>query len=194
MRFEPLDVGGAFLVRPEPRGDDRGWFARVFSADEFSAHGLDPTIAQINLAETARAGTVRGLHYQLPPAAEAKLVRCVEGAIYDVVVDTRPSSPTFGRWAGAELSAADGLALYVPAGCAHGYQALVDGSRTLYHASVNYAPQHERGIDHADPELGIGWPLIPSSLSDKDAALPPLREADLPDAVDGHGADRRQPG
>ncbi|WP_052667088.1 dTDP-4-dehydrorhamnose 3,5-epimerase [Nitriliruptor alkaliphilus] len=180
MQFEPLDVTGAFLLRPERRADARGWFARVFSADEFAAHGLDVTIAQINLTATERAGTVRGLHYQLPPAAESKLVRCTEGAIFDVVVDSRPGSPTFGRWAGAELSAEDGVSLYVPAGCAHGYQALVDGTRTLYHASVSYSPQHERGIDHADPQLAISWPLPPSGLSEKDASLPPLSEADLP--------------
>lgn len=180
MQFEPLEVAGAFLVRQEPRGDARGWFARAFSADEFEAQGLEPAIAQINIASTTRAGTVRGLHYQLPPAAEAKLVRCIEGAIFDVVVDIRPDSPTFGRWTARELSAVDGLALYVPAGCAHGYQTLADGTRTLYQASVNYSPQHERGIDHADRELDIPWPLVPSGLSDKDAALPPFREADLP--------------
>ena len=180
MQFQPLEVAGAFLVSAEPRGDARGWFARVFCADEFAAHGLEPTIAQVNLAQTAAAGTVRGLHYQLPPAAEAKLVRCVEGAIFDVVVDNRPDSPTFGRWAGGELAADDAVALYVPPGCAHGYQALTDGARALYHASVAYTPELERGIDHADPVLAIEWPLPPLNVSDKDRALPPLREAELP--------------
>jgi dTDP-4-dehydrorhamnose 3,5-epimerase len=180
MRFDPLDVDGAFLVTPEPRSDDRGWFARVFCAEEFTAHGLEPAVAQVNLAETARAGTVRGLHYQLPPAAEAKLVRCVAGAIFDVVVDNRRGSPTFGRWAGAELTAADGAALYVPPGCAHGYQALSDGARALYQASVAYAPALERGIDHADPTVGIAWPLPPIGVSAKDLTLPPLQAAELP--------------
>lgn len=180
MRFEPLEVAGAFLVRPEQRSDARGWFARVFCVQEFAAHGLETTIAQANLAETVRAGTLRGLHYQLPPAAEAKLVRCVQGAIFDVVVDNRPGSPTFGRWAGAELVAEDPVALYVPPGCAHGYQALTDGARALYHASVAYTPELERGIDHADPEVAIAWPLPPVNVSEKDRALPPLREAELP--------------
>jgi dTDP-4-dehydrorhamnose 3,5-epimerase len=182
MRFEPLEVEGAFLVRPEPRGDARGWFARLFCAEEFAASGLESTVAQVNLAETTRAGTVRGLHYQLPPAAEAKLVRCVAGAIFDVVVDNRPGSPTFGRWAAAELAASEAVALYVPPGCAHGYQALTDDARALYQASVAYAPALERGIDHADPSVGIDWPLPPAHLSDKDRNWPPLSSADLPDA------------
>jgi dTDP-4-dehydrorhamnose 3,5-epimerase len=182
MEFEPTAVDGAMIVRPEPRGDDRGWFARIFCAEEFDEHGLTATIAQINLAETTSAGTVRGLHYQLPPAAEAKLVRCVAGAIFDVVVDTRRWSPTFGRWAGAELSASGGEALFVPPGCAHGYQALTDDARALYHASVPYDPDLERGIHHADPAIGIAWPLPPSRVSDKDRALPVLRDADLPEA------------
>jgi dTDP-4-dehydrorhamnose 3,5-epimerase len=128
---------------------------------------------------TAEAGTVRGLHYQLPPGAEAKLVRCVEGAIYDVVVDTRRSSPTFRGWFGVELTATEGAALYVPPGCAHGYQALTDGARALYHASTPYAPDLERGIHHADPALGITWPLPPANVSSKDRALPWLADAEL---------------
>jgi dTDP-4-dehydrorhamnose 3,5-epimerase len=180
VRFEPLEVDGAFLVRSEPRGDARGWFARVFCAETFAANGLEPAVAQVNLAETVRAGTVRGLHYQLPPAAEAKLVRCVAGAIFDVVVDNRPGSPTYGRWAGRELLADEAAALYVPPGCAHGYQALTDGARALYHASVPYAPELERGIHPIDPAVGIGWPQPPAHLSAKDQALPPLDAADLP--------------
>ena len=179
MDFTATHVDGAMLITPEPRHDDRGWFARVFCTEEFVQHGLADAIAQINLAETAHAGTVRGLHYQLPPAAEAKLVRCVAGAIFDVVVDTRRASPTFGRWAGARLTAAEGEALFVPPGCAHGYQALSDGARALYHASEPYTPELERGIHHADPEIGIEWPLPPSRVSDKDQALPGLREAEL---------------
>jgi dTDP-4-dehydrorhamnose 3,5-epimerase len=179
MEFTANAVEGSVVVRPLPREDDRGWFARVFCADEFHAHGLDPAIAQMNLAMTAEAGTVRGLHYQLAPGAEAKLVRCVEGAIYDVVVDTRRRSPTFGRWFGVELTADEGAALYVPAGCAHGYQALTDGARALYHASTPYVSDLERGIHHADPALGIAWPLPPRNVSAKDRALPPLAEAEL---------------
>jgi hypothetical protein len=130
---------------------------------------------------------VRGLHYQLPPAAEAKLVRCVDGAIFDVVVDNRPWSPTFGRWAGVELGADDAVALYVPPGCAHGYQALTDGARALYQASAPYSPEHERGIDHADPELAIAWPLPPRNVSEKDRALPTLHDPRRPPGQTGSG-------
>jgi dTDP-4-dehydrorhamnose 3,5-epimerase len=180
MRFEPLAVEGAFLVRADRRGDARGWFARVFCAQTFAEHGLEPAVAQINLAETVRAGTVRGLHYQLRPAEEAKLVRCVAGTIFDVVVDNRPSSPTFGTWDGAALQADTPVGLYVPPGCAHGYQALSDGARALYHASHPYTPDLERGIHHADPQLAISWPLPPVHISDKDRGLPSLQEAELP--------------
>jgi dTDP-4-dehydrorhamnose 3,5-epimerase len=179
VEFEPLEVEGAFLVRPEPHTDARGWFTRIFSVEDFATRGLDPTVDQMNLALTEHAGTVRGLHYQLPPGAEAKLIRCVAGAIFDVVVDVRPGSPTFGRWAGRELTADDGDAIYVPPGCAHGYQALSSGARTLYHASSAYAPELERGIDHADPDLAIAWPLPPVNLSEKDRSLPALGDAEL---------------
>lgn len=179
MRFEPLEVAGAYLVHPEPRTDDRGWFARVFCRDEFAAQGLDPVVVQANLASTARAGTVRGLHYQLPPAAEAKLVRCVQGALFDVLVDVREGSPTFGRWSGRRLDAVADLALYVPPGCAHGYQALEDHTRALYLTSAPYAPEHERGLHHGDPEVAIEWPLTPVGISGKDAQLPMLRAVDL---------------
>jgi dTDP-4-dehydrorhamnose 3,5-epimerase len=179
VEFEPLEVEGAFLVRPEPHADARGWFARVFSVEDFAAEGLEVAIEQVNLAVTEQPGTVRGLHYQLPPGAEAKLIRCVSGAIFDVVVDLRPGSSTFGRWAGRELTAEDGHAVYVPPGCAHGYQALTPGARALYHASSAYAPELERGIDHADPDLGIAWPLPPVNLSEKDRSLPGLGDAEL---------------
>ena len=178
MEFVPTDVDGVVLVRPEPRRDDRGWFARIFCTEEFAEAGLTTEVAQINLAETAVAGTVRGLHYQLPPADEAKLVRCVAGAIFDVVLDTRHGSPTFGRWAGVELTAEEGSALYVPPGCAHGYQALTDGARALYQASAPYTPGVERGVHHADRDLAIGWPLDPVKVSEKDRALPQLSAID----------------
>ncbi len=183
MEFSLTEVDGAMLVRPEARHDDRGWFARVFCTQEFNEHRLATSVAQVNLAETAAAGTVRGLHYQLPPADEAKLVRCVAGSIFDVVVDTRRKSPTFGRWTGVELTAEAAAALYVPAGCAHGYQALTDGARALYHSSTPYTPGLERGVNHADRQLAIGWPLEPMHVSEKDLALPELAEiepADLP--------------
>lgn len=177
-----MDVEGAYLVRSAPRVDERGWFARIYDAQEFTANGLEPAIAQVNLAESVWAGTVRGLHYQLPPASEAKLVRCVVGSIFDVVVDNRPDSPTFGRWTGLELRASEPVAMYVPVGCAHGYQALTDGARALYHASTAYTPGTERGIHHSDPDIGVAWPLEPENVSDKDRQLPGLHEAQLPRA------------
>lgn len=180
MKFAGTEVAGAMVVSPESHRDDRGSFARVFCVDEFAEYGLDTRVAQINLATTTVAGTVRGLHYQLPPAAEAKLIRCISGAVFDVVVDLRPDSPTFGRYAGAELSETNAAAVYVPAGCAHGYQALTDGATVLYHGSDVYTPRLERGIHHADPEVGIAWPLAPRNLSAKDRALPGLTGAELP--------------
>lgn len=179
MEFEATAVDGAKIVRTEAHSDARGWFARIFCVEEFAQQGLETTIAQINLAETSQAGTVRGLHYQLPPAHEAKLVRCVAGAIYDVVVDVRRGSATFGRWVGVELTAPEGHALFVPPGCAHGYQALTHDARALYQASAPYTPELERGIHHADPEIGIAWPLPPVDVSDKDLVLPRLAQADL---------------
>jgi dTDP-4-dehydrorhamnose 3,5-epimerase len=179
VRFQETDVQGAYVVHPEFREDDRGSFARIFCGVEFEERGLSPLIAQMNLATTARAGTVRGLHYQLWPAAEAKLVRCVHGAIFDVVVDLRADSPTLGRWFGVELGPEGAAALYVPAGCAHGYQALTDGASALYQASAPYTPELERGLHHADPAIGIAWPLPPVQVSEKDRSLPPLDRAQL---------------
>jgi dTDP-4-dehydrorhamnose 3,5-epimerase len=179
VEFTDTRVAGAFVVRPVKHEDDRGWFGRIFCGEEFADQGLRPVVAQMNLAMTARAGTVRGLHYQLPPGAEAKLVRCIEGGIFDVVVDLRPDSPTFGRWYGAELSAQNAAALYVPPGCAHGYQALTDGARALYQTDTPYQPDLERGVHHADAELAITWPLPPINVSPKDRSLPPLVDADL---------------
>jgi len=179
VEFGSTAVEGAMIVRPQARSDARGWFARVFCVEEFGQQGLETAVSQINLAETTEAGTIRGLHYQLPPAPEAKLVRCVAGAIYDVVVDVRRGSATFGRWVGVELTASEGHALYVPPGCAHGYQALTDDARALYQASAPYTPELERGIHHGDPDIGIAWPLPPVNVSDKDVSLPPLAEADL---------------
>jgi dTDP-4-dehydrorhamnose 3,5-epimerase len=180
MQLEELGVAGAYLVPLERRGDDRGWFARIFCAERFADAGLEGHVSQVNLAATAEAGTVRGLHYQLPPAQEAKLVRCVAGRIFDVVLDVRRGSSTFGQWSGRELSAEEGEALYVPTGCAHGYQALTDGARALYQVSHPYAPERERGVHHADDAVGIHWPLPPRNVSPKDARLPPLAAAECP--------------
>lgn len=180
LRLEPLTIDGAHLVALDRIEDDRGWFARAFCADTFLAEGLVPPVAQTNLSDNLRAGTIRGLHYQLPPSEEAKLARCVAGAVFDVVLDLRRDSPTFGRWDGRVLTADAGDALYVPPGCAHGYQALEDGARLLYQVSVGWDRERERGVDALDPALAIAWPLPPGPRSPRDAGLPPLAGADLP--------------
>ena len=181
MHFQTTAIHGALIIEAESRSDERGWFARVACVEEFRARGIDPAMAQTNIAHTRYAGTVRGLHYQLPPAAESKLVYCIAGAIYDVAVDVRSDSPTFGEWVGTQLDADRATAVYVPSGCAHGYQALTDDTRVLYQVGAPYTPNLERGIHHADPALAITWPLQPRYVSDKDRNLPALAAAhDLP--------------
>jgi dTDP-4-dehydrorhamnose 3,5-epimerase len=172
--FTELEVEGAFVVDLERKGDERGFFARAFCGDEFEAHGLDPTVVQANLSYNERRGTIRGLHWQEPPEHEAKTVRCIAGAVFDVVVDVRRDSATHGRWAGVELSADNHRMLYLPAGCAHGYMALTDGAEIYYLVSRAYAPGHERGVRWDDPAFGIEWPDpgVPVVVSPKDASWP----------------------
>jgi dTDP-4-dehydrorhamnose 3,5-epimerase len=173
MRFTETRIAGAFLVEPEPRGDDRGFFARVWCRDEFAAQGLNSAFVQCNDAFTARRGTLRGLHYQIAPHAEVKLVRCIRGAVYDVLVDLRPDSPTYTQWFGATLTAESRTMLYVPEGCAHGYLALEDESEVLYPVSAPYHPAAERGVRWNDPRFGIKWPAIGSyTVSPKDERWP----------------------
>lgn len=176
MRILPTRVQGAFIVEPEFREDSRGSFARVFCKAAFDAHGLTAHIEQANLSTNRIAGTVRGLHFQQVPHAEAKLVRCIRGALFDVVVDLRADSPTFGSWDGFELSAENHLALLVPTGCAHGFQTLLDNTTAFYHVSAAYAPEHESGVHHLDPDLGIAWPRRISRVSERDLQLPFLSE------------------
>lgn len=179
MRFEPTPIDGVFVVELEPRGDERGFFARAFCADEFREHGLVPTVAQANMASNTVAGTTRGLHYQDAGAPEAKFFRTIRGATFNVAADVRPGSPTFGQWFGIELSADNHRALYIPPLCGAGYQALEDGTEILYLTSATYAPAEERGLLHDDPALGIAWPMTPTVVSDKDRGWSPLTEADL---------------
>jgi dTDP-4-dehydrorhamnose 3,5-epimerase len=173
--FEPLDLAGAFLVLPEPIEDERGAFARLYCAETFAAHGLDPRLDQISLSFNRRAGTLRGLHLQRPPVAETKLIRVTAGAIWDVIVDVRAGSPTFGQWRAVELSAANRRQLYVPAGLAHGFQSLTDGAEITYHISVPYRAEAQDGVRWDDPDLAIPWPAPQAAiLSDRDRALPLL--------------------
>lgn len=179
MRFHTTNLEGVVVVELDLHRDARGSFARAFCAGEFEREGIECHVEQANLSSSVRAGTVRGLHYQLPPSAEAKFVRCVRGALYDVAVDIRPASDTFGQWFGVELTEADGTGLVVPRGFAHGFQTLSDNTTALYLVSAAYDRDRERGVHHADPVVGIRWPLQVTSLSDRDRSLPYLQEADL---------------
>ncbi len=172
MKFEPTKVAGAHLIQLEKREDDRGFFARFFCQDEFLAHGLETSFCQINNSLSRTRGTLRGLHYQLPPAAEVKVVRCLSGALYDVVLDLRPSSPTFRSWFGAELTAENRAMMYVPRGCAHGFITLEPDTEALYLVSDKYNPNSERGIRFSDPAFSVAWPTTPAEISDKDQSWP----------------------
>lgn len=174
MIFTETSLPGAFIIDPEPREDHRGFFARSFCRREFEAHGLNPDIAQCNLSWNHRSGTLRGMHYQLEPAAEAKLVRCTRGAIHDVIVDLRPGSPTYLRHVGVELTAENRRQLYVPPLFAHGYLTLAPDTEVAYQVSEFYTPGAERGIRWNDPALGITWPVAVEVISDKDAGWPPF--------------------
>jgi dTDP-4-dehydrorhamnose 3,5-epimerase len=168
MRFLPTKLEGAFVIEVEPAEDSRGLFARTFCAREFEKHGLATTFVQCSTSFSVRRGTLRGLHYQRPPACEAKLVRCVAGALYDVIVDLRPASPTYLQHVGVELTARNRRSIYVPEMFAHGFQTLEDDTEVLYQISEYYAPDKATGLRFDDPRLGIHWPLPVSSMSDKD--------------------------
>lgn len=177
MIFEPLAIAGSYLVRLQPIEDDRGLFARAFDAHAFRDRGLAVPCMQINLSANRRRGTIRGLHWQIEPYGEAKFLRCTRGAVYDVAVDLRADSPSYRRWQGVRLSADERNAVYVPAGCAHGYQALEDATEVLYGVSHPYVPGAERGLRWDDPSLAIDWPIREGVIvSDKDAAWPALDE------------------
>lgn len=178
MIFTETKLTGAFIVDLEPRGDDRGFFARAFCQREFEAHGLKPQIAQANISFNYRKGTVRGMHFQFPPAAETKFVRCSRGAIVDVIVDLRPESPTYLQHVAVELTAGNRRGLYVPERFAHGYQVLEDDTETTYQVGEFYTPSAESGIRYSDPRLAIDWPLPVTDMSPKDQAWPLLDEAE----------------
>ena len=172
MRFSETGFKGAFLIAPELAEDDRGFFARTFCQREFSAQGLNTSLVQCNISFNLKKGTLRGLHYQEAPHEETKLVRCTLGAIYDVIVDIRRDSPTFGQWWGVELSASNRLMLYVPEGFAHGFQTFEDNSEVFYQMSSFYAPERARGIRWNDPKLAIRWPHDVTAISDRDNHYP----------------------
>jgi len=176
MIFTETPLQGAFVVDLKKIGDDRGFFARAFCAREFEEHGLKPMIAQANMSYNGQKGAVRGLHYQTAPATEAKFMRCIAGAIYDVIVDLRPESETYLQHFGVELSAENRRALYVPEMFAHGYLALTDGAEVFYTASEFYTPGVEAGLRFDDPALAIKWPIPVEIVSEKDQAWPLLEK------------------
>lgn len=170
MILTETPLAGAYVVDVERRSDDRGYFARSYCVEEFRRVGVELPVVQCNISFNTRRGTLRGMHFQVPPKGEAKLVRCTRGAIQDVIVDLRPESPTYCRWFAVELNATNQRALYIPIGFAHGFQTLADDAEVFYQMSEFFSPEHARGVRWDDPAFGIEWPLPVSSISEKDAS------------------------
>ena len=177
MIFTKTALQGAAIIDVERHEDERGFFARTYCEREFAGHGLPARMVQASTSLTRRKGTLRGMHYQAPPHAEDKLVRCAHGAIWDVIVDIRPGSPTYCRWIGVELSEANGRMLLVPQGFAHGFVTLTDDAVVVYQISAFFAPDAGRGVRHDDPAFGIEWPVPVTGMSDKDARWPDFERA-----------------
>ncbi|WP_207515594.1 dTDP-4-dehydrorhamnose 3,5-epimerase [Longitalea luteola] len=176
MKFTPTSLAGSFVVELEPFSDDRGWFARFYCEKEFEQMGHIKKWVQLNHSTTYKKGSIRGMHYQLPPFREIKMVRCIAGAVFDVIVDIRKDSATFLQWFGTELSAANKRMLYIPEGFAHGFQCLTDNCELIYHHSEFYTPNAEGGIRYDDPMVKINWPLPAGVLSARDAGHPYLTD------------------
>ncbi len=176
MEFYSTKLGDAYLVQLEPARDNRGFFARTFCAEEFAARGLETNYPQHSFSFSARRGTLRGMHYQRDPCSEAKLVRCTQGAILDVIIDIRPNSPTYRRWQEFELSRVNGHQLYIPKGFAHGFQTLSNDVEVNYLISAPYRPEAAHGIRYNDPAFGISWPLLVTEISEKDLHWPDFSE------------------
>lgn len=187
MKFATTRLQDAYLIEMEPHTDDRGWFARSFCVKEFAARDLETSYPQHSTSYSRRAGTIRGMHFQVDPRYEVKIVRAFSGAIYDVIIDMRPHSSTYLQWEGFELSSENGRQLYVPRGFAHGFQTLVDDTLVSYLCSTFYAPDSSGGYRYDDSAFGIRWPLPVSEISEKDGSwadfTPPERPADAPDSM-----------
>ncbi len=168
MRILPTPLDGVHLIEIDPIIDERGFFARAWCSNTFAAHGLEDQLVQGNLSSNTQQGTIRGMHYQVAPHAETKIVRCIRGTVFDVAVDVRPDSPTYLQWVGYELSADNRRSLYIGEGFAHGFQTLTPDSELFYLTSHSYQPEAERGLRHDDPAIDIDWPLTPSNISAKD--------------------------
>lgn len=175
MTFMEAPLKGAYIMEPVRIPDERGWFMTAFTEEELRASGLESRWAQCSLSHNARKGTLRGMHFQLEPHAEVKLVTCSRGLIHDVILDLRPGSPTFGRWHATELSEENRRLLYVPKGFAHGFQTLEDGSEVFYHLSASYHPELARGVRWNDSAFAIQWPLEVTTISRRDQAFPDFR-------------------
>ena len=172
MIFTETALPGAYVIDLEPQADERGFFARAWCAREFAARGLESRLVQSSISVTTRRGTLRGMHYQAPPHAEVKLVRCTRGAVFDVIIDLRPDSATYLRPFGVELTAENRLALYIPKGFAHGFQTVVDDTEVFYHMSEVYVAAAGRGLRWNDPTFGVPWPIVPPILIARDATYP----------------------
>jgi dTDP-4-dehydrorhamnose 3,5-epimerase len=181
MQFKALPIEGAFLIELELAEDARGFFARVFCAEAFAERGLKTDFEQRSLSRNRRRGTLRGLHYQAAPHEETKIVRCTRGAAFDVIVDLREASPTYLRWHAEELTAENGAGIYIPPGCAHGFQTLIDETDIYYEITPAYVPEAARGIRYDDPDLGIFWPLADAVISDRDLQMPRVAKVDVRD-------------
>ena len=168
MKYLETPLKGAYVIEPQPFRDKRGLFARTFCKEDFKAIHHSGEFVQFNHSHTNRKGALRGLHYQVPPRSEIKLIRCIRGMVYDVIVDIRKGSPTFLEFFGVELSAENMRSIYVPEGFAHGFQTLEEDTELIYHHSDYYSPEHEGAIRYNDPRLGIEWPMDPSEISEKD--------------------------
>lgn len=177
MIFHETSLPGAYVIEPEKQGDSRGFFARVFCERELQQAGLESRFVQVNNSLSHRTGTLRGMHYQMAPAEEVKLVRCIRGALWDCIVDLRAGSETFGQWFAADLSAENRRMMYVPKGFAHGFMTLTADTEALYLVSAFYQPGHERGLRWNDPALSIDWPLTPVEISEKDCNWPLISPA-----------------
>jgi dTDP-4-dehydrorhamnose 3,5-epimerase len=175
MRFRDVSPFGATIIEPEPAADGRGLFARLFDLDAFRERGLPTEFVQASTSHNSRRGTLRGLHYQAAPHTETKLVRCTAGAIFDVIVDVRVGSPSFGRWQSFELSGENRFTLVIPPGFAHGFETLADGTEIFYQMTRPHVAAAERGIIWDDPDLAVAWPLQPTIMSQRDRQLPRLR-------------------
>jgi dTDP-4-dehydrorhamnose 3,5-epimerase len=172
VTFSETTLKGAFVIEPERIEDERGFFARTFCRREFEARGLNPDLVQCSISFNRQRATLRGMHYQSAPHAEAKLVRCTRGAIYDVIIDLRPQSPTFRRWVAVDISAENHLMVYVPEGFAHGFQTLQDETEVSYYISEFYSPERARGVRWNDPAFAIGWPIADPVISVRDQNHP----------------------